>query len=55
MEPRLIPVLLIERGRLIKTTKFSQPVYVGDALNTVRILNEKEVDEIILLDVGARS
>ncbi len=54
MEPRLIPVLLIERGRLIKTTKFSQPVYVGDALNTVRILNEKEVDEIILLDVGAR-
>ena len=55
MDPRLIPVLLIERGRLIKTTKFSQPVYVGDALNTVRILNEKEVDEIILLDVGARS
>jgi len=55
MEPRLIPVLLIERGRLIKTTKFSQPVYVGDALNTVRILNEKEVDEIILLDVGAQS
>ena len=54
MEPRLIPVLLIERGRLIKTTKVSQPVYVGDALNTVRILNEKEVDEIILLDVGAR-
>ena len=53
MEPRLIPVLLLQRGRLVKTRNFSRPTYVGDPVNTVRILNEKEVDEIILLDIRA--
>lgn len=53
MDPRLIPVLLLERGRLVKTEKFAKPSYVGDPVNTVRILNEKEVDEIVLLDIGA--
>ena len=53
MDPRLIPVLLLERGRLVKTEKFAKPSYVGDPVNTVRILNEKEVDEIVLLDIRA--
>ncbi len=50
---RVIPVLLVERGRLVKTTKFNKPRYVGDLLNSVRIFNEKEVDEIAILDIGA--
>lgn len=50
---RIIPCLLISNRRLVKTTRFKNPQYVGDPLNAVRIFNDKEVDEIILLDVDA--
>ncbi len=50
---RIIPVLLLEQGRLVKTTKFTKPSYVGDLVNSVRIFNEKEVDELAILDIGA--
>lgn len=53
LEPRVIPCLLMRRGALVKTTRFSDPVYVGDPLNTVRIFNELEVDELVLLDIAA--
>jgi imidazole glycerol-phosphate synthase subunit HisF len=51
--PRVIPCLLIQRGRLVKTVRFRDPKYVGDPLNAVRIFNEKEVDELIFLDIDA--
>lgn len=50
---RIIPVLLLEQGRLVKTTRFAKPSYVGDLVNSVRIFNEKEVDELAILDIGA--
>lgn len=50
---RIIPVLLIDEGRAIKTTRFRSPVYLGDPMNIVRIFNHKEVDELIVLDIGA--
>ena len=50
---RLIPILLLSNGRLIKTRGFTNPVYVGDPLNVIRIFNAKEVDELIVLDVEA--
>jgi len=50
---RIIPCLLLSKGGLVKTVKFSQPKYVGDPINAVRIFNEKEVDELILLDIDA--
>lgn len=50
MLPRLIPVLLIENRSLIKTKKFSSPVYLGDPVNALRIYNEKEVDEVLIVD-----
>jgi cyclase len=50
---RVIPCLLLARSGLVKTTGFKDPRYVGDAINTVRIFNEKEVDELILLDIEA--
>jgi imidazole glycerol-phosphate synthase subunit HisF len=50
---RLIPCLLLDGTRLVKTKQFSQPRYVGDPLNTIKIFSEKEVDEIILLDITA--
>jgi cyclase len=50
---RLIPCLLLHRGALVKTAQFRSPVYVGDPVNTVRIFNQKEVDEILILDIGA--
>lgn len=52
-QPRLIPCLLLDGRRLVKTMKFSKPSYVGDPVNTVKIFNEKEVDELIVLDITA--
>jgi len=51
--PRVIPVLLFDGRRLLKTKRFSDPRYVGDPVNAVRIFNDKEVDEIAILDIGA--
>jgi len=51
--PRLIPVLLVSKGRLVKTIRFDSPRYVGDPINVSRIFNEKEADELILLDITA--
>lgn len=53
LRPRTIPCLLISRGRLVKTIRFQKPRYVGDPINAVRIFNDLEVDEIIVLDIGA--
>lgn len=50
---RIIPVLLLSEGGLVKTRKFDNPVYLGDPVNTLRIFNEMEVDEIIILDIDA--
>jgi imidazole glycerol-phosphate synthase subunit HisF len=49
--PRIIPVLLLENNRLVKTVNFKDPKYIGDPINTVRIFNEKEVDELIILNI----
>ena len=46
LKKRLIPILLIENGRLVKTINFSNPRYLGDPLNALRIFNEKCADEI---------
>lgn len=53
LRPRIIPCLLVHGGGLVKTTRFSAPKYLGDPLNTVRIFNEKLVDELIVLDIDA--
>jgi cyclase len=53
LQPRLIPCLLLHNRGLVKTIGFKKPVYIGDPINAVRIFNEKEVDEIMLLDIDA--
>jgi len=53
LKVRVIPVLLLKNGGLVKTTNFERPVYVGDPINAVRIFNEKEVDELVFLDIAA--
>lgn len=50
--PRIIPALLIDEDRLVKTVRFSNPTYIGDPVNTVRIFNELEADELLLLDIS---
>lgn len=52
--PRIIPTLLLDGIRLVKTMHFRKPVYLGDPINAIKIFNEKEVDEIIVLDITAR-
>jgi len=53
LRPRIIPCLLVKNGGLVKTVRFNNPKYVGDPINAVRIFNEKEVDELIVLDIDA--
>ena len=53
LRPRIIPTLLVHNKGLVKTVKFKDSKYVGDPLNAVKIFNEKEVDEIIVLDIDA--
>lgn len=50
---RIIPVLLIQNGGLVKSIQFQKHTYLGDPINAVKIFNEKEVDEIIILDISA--
>ncbi len=50
---RVIPCLLLKEDRLVKTIKFKNPSYVGDPINAIKIYNEKEVDELIVLDISA--
>ena len=51
--PRIIPCLLVKNKGLVKTRKFKDPKYIGDPINTVKIFNEKEVDELVVLDIEA--
>lgn len=53
LRPRIIPCLLVKNGGLVKTVQFDNEKYVGDPINAVRIFNEKEVDELIVLDIDA--
>ena len=53
LRPRIIPCLLIKDKGLVKTVNFSNPKYLGDPINAVRIFNEKCVDELIVLDIDA--
>lgn len=50
---RVIPLLLLHKGGLIKSVKFRNYTYVGDPINAVKIFNEKEIDEIVVLDIDA--
>ncbi len=53
LKTRVIPVLLLHNNGLVKTVKFKDLKYVGDPLNAIKIFNEKEVDELIFLDIDA--
>lgn len=53
LKNRIIPCLLIQDNKLIKTEKFNNSKYIGDYLNAIKIFNEKEVDELIVLDISA--
>ncbi len=51
--PRIIPVLLVHKNGLVKTVNFKDHKYVGDPINAVKIFNEKEADELIVIDIDA--
>ncbi|MGB0383230.1 MAG: AglZ/HisF2 family acetamidino modification protein [Ardenticatenaceae bacterium] len=53
MRPRVIPCLLLRNKGLVKTVKFKDPTYLGDPINVVKIFNDKEVDELVFLDITA--
>jgi imidazole glycerol-phosphate synthase subunit HisF len=53
LKHRVIPSLLLRDGGLVKTLRFAEPKYVGDPINAIRIFNEKEVDELMVLDIAA--
>lgn len=53
LKHRVIPCLLLKNNGLVKTLKFDKPKYVGDPINAIRIFNDKEVDELMVLDITA--
>ena len=53
LQTRVIPCLLLKDDSLVKTVNFKKPAYIGDPVNTARIFNELEVDELVLLDISA--
>ena len=53
LRPRVIPCLLVHDKGLVKTVQFKDPKYVGDPINAVRIFNEKESDELMVIDIDA--
>lgn len=53
LQKRIIPSLLLHKGGLYKTEKFKKPTYIGDPINAIKIFNEKEVDELMFLDIDA--
>lgn len=53
LRPRIIPCLLVKEKGLVKTVRFKNARYLGDPMNAVRIFNEKEVDELMILDIDA--
>jgi cyclase len=53
LNSRVIPCLLLKESGLVKTQKFANPKYVGDPINAIRIFNDKEVDELMVLDIQA--
>jgi cyclase len=53
LKKRIIPTLLLKGSGLYKTTKFKNPVYLGDAINVAKIFNEKYVDELLVFDITA--
>lgn len=53
LRPRIIPCLLVHNNGLVKTVKFKEGKYVGDPINAVKIFNEKEADELMVLDIDA--
>lgn len=53
LSTRVIPSLLLKGDGLVKTKKFSSPVYIGDPINAIKIFNDKEVDELVFLDITA--
>ena len=53
LRPRITPCLLIRSGGLVKTVQFADEKYVGDPINAVKIFNEKEADELVVLDIDA--
>jgi len=53
LKTRIMPCLLLKEGALVKTVRFRDPAYIGDPINAIRIYNEKEVDELVFLDISA--
>ena len=53
LRPRVIPCLLIHNNGLVKTVNFKEKTYIGDPINTVKIFNEKHVDELMVVDIDS--
>lgn len=53
LRTRVIPALLLKNDGLVKTIRFKDPTYVGDPINAVKIFNDKEVDELLFIDIQA--
>ena len=51
--PRKIPLLLLDQGKVVNTKNFANPRYIGDPLNAIEIFNGLMIDELVIIDLGA--
>jgi len=53
LEKRIIPCLLLKDGLLVKTIGFKEPKHIGEPIYAIKIFNDYEVDELIIVDIMA--
>ena len=54
MRERVIATMQLLDGFVVKTRRYGESTYIGDPINTVKIFNDKGVDELVIVDVSAR-
>ena len=55
IRPRIIPIILIKNGYVVKTHQFKDERYIGEPINIIKIFNDKEADEVVVYDIGCSS
>ena len=50
VEFRAIPSLILQKNNFVKGNQFKNHRYVGDPRNIIKIFNDKDVDEIVIVN-----
>lgn len=51
LKRRIIPIELLDSGRLVKTVRFDAPRDVGDPVKSSQVYSDQDADELVLLNI----